>query len=505
MSSAFFHHVMKNFFAYFVFFGIVFFPCSARCAAGGTERPNFVVILVDDLGWADLGCYGSSFHETPRLDRMSREGLKFTNAYAASAVCSPSRAALQTGLCPARTGITDWIRGKFQGGVIPPDGRNPVGYVSDPKKPLLCPKNKLFLETEYLTVAEHLKANGYATGHVGKWHLGQEGHTPLDQGYDVNVGGCDLGQPPSYFDPYESNRPDYHIPKDSLPPRKAGEYLTDREADEAANFIRQHKDRPFFLHLAHYAVHTPLQAKKDRVEKYRAKLERMKAGGEEPLQKNAVYAAMVESVDDAVGTILDTLVEEGISERTYVFFTSDNGGLSGPTNNAPLRSGKGFPYEGGIREPLIVWAPGRVGAGAECGIPTITMDFFPTLCDLAEIPLPETDLDGMSIRPLWLGERSPEVEKIRNRTLFWHFPHYRGNDPASFPYSIVRHDGWKLIRFDDDDRIELYRLVDDPGEKKNVAGEHPEIVRQLVERLEKHLDHVGAKRVKPNPEYRKEK
>ena len=484
---------------------MVCFSLSVTLCAGQeekSEKPNIIFILIDDLGGTDLGCYGSVFHETPQLDQMAREGMQFTNAYAACAVCSPTRAAFQTGLYPARIGITDWIRSKFQGGIIPPDGKNPSAYVSHPTNRLLCPPNKLFLELEYPTIAEHLKANGYTTCHIGKWHLGQENHTPLDQGYDINIAGCDLGQPPNYFDPYESGQPNYLIPKEVLPPRKAGEYLTDREADEAVRFIREHKEKPFFLHLAHYAVHTPLQAKPELVDKYKAKLEQMRKDGAEPKQKNPTYAAMVQSVDEAVGRLLDTLQSEGIADRTYVIFTSDNGGLVGPTDNTPFRSGKGFAYEGGIREPLLVWAPGRIAAGTKSDVPTITMDMFPTFCDLAGIPLPQTPLDGLSIRPL-LDQKNPEyVSKFVERPLFWHFPHYRGNDSKSSPYSIARLGDWKLIRFDDSEVLELYNLREDISESNNLAETKADIVQKLAKLLDDHLDSVGAKRVKPNPNYR---
>ncbi|MGL6196037.1 MAG: sulfatase [Thermoguttaceae bacterium] len=472
------------------------------------KKPNLVVILVDDLGWADLGSYGSVFHETPNLDKMSQEGMRFTNAYAACAVCSPTRAALQTGLNPARVGVTDWIRGKFQGGVIPPDGKNPQGYVEDDKRMLFCPKNKLFLETEFLTIAEHLKANGYKTCHIGKWHLGQDEHTPQLQGYDINIAGCDLGQPPSYFDPYESGRPLYEIPKDVLSPREKGEYLTDREADEAVKFIRQNKNEPFFLHLAHYAVHTPLQAKMPLVEKYKHKLAHMKSEEIKTDQTNAVYAAMVESVDDAVGRILDTLVEEGLAENTFVIFTSDNGGLLGPTCNAPLRSGKGYPYEGGIREPFIVWAPGRVKSGTESEMPVITYDIFPTLCDWAGVGLPDLPLDGLSISPVTnpnndSEKNRAELEELTERPLVWHFPHYRDDTLPVTPYSVIRVSNWKLIRYYENEEPELYNLENDPAETTNLAGVEKEVASRLQRQLDEQLDQLGALRVKPNPAFQK--
>ena len=230
-------------------------------------RPvNFVIILVDDLGWMDLSCQGSKYFETPHIDRLAAQGMRFTNGYAACAVCSPTRAAVQTGRYPARLGVTDWIRARFQGGEIPADGKNPTQYVGGPNQALLCPPNALFMELDELTLAEALKPAGYVSCHVGKWHLGQQDQFPEKQGYDFNHGGCDLGQPPGYFDPYESKQKYYAIP--NLPPRKEGEYLTDREADEAVAFIRANKDRPFFLNMCHYCVHTPLKAKKDVIAIY---------------------------------------------------------------------------------------------------------------------------------------------------------------------------------------------------------------------------------------------
>ncbi len=303
---------------------------------------NFIIILVDDLGWTDLTCQGSKYYETPHVDRLAAQGMRFTDGYAACAVCSPTRAAVQTGRYPGRVGVTDWIRSKFQNGIIPPDGKNPTEYVGG-KRPLLCPPNPLFMELDEFTLAEALKPAGYVSCHIGKWHLGQIDQFPEKQGYDENYGGCDLGQPPNYFDPYQSKREFYQIP--NLPPRRTGEYLTDREADEAVGFIRRNKDQPFFLNMDHYCVHTPLQAKKDVTDKYNAK--------PKTNQKNPVYAAMVESVDDSTGRIMAVLDELKLTDRTVVIFTSDNGGLMGPTNNAPLRSGKGFPCAGGIRVPLI--------------------------------------------------------------------------------------------------------------------------------------------------------
>ena len=293
----------------------------------GARPPNVILILVDDLGWTDLSCQGSKYFETPSIDRLAEQGMRFTNGYAACAVCSPTRAAIQTGRYPARVGITDWIHARFQGGKAPPPDKKLPEYVGNPKEKLLCPRNPLYMELDELTIAEALHTAGYVSCHIGKWHLGPEPWFPEKQGYDLNLGGCDLGQPPSYFDPYQSNRPDYRIP--NLKPRHPGEYLTDREADEAVGFIRSHKDKPFFLNLCHYAVHTPLMAKKELIDKYEAKARTN--------QKNAVYAAMIQSVDESTARVMAVLDELKLAENTVVIFTSDNGGLLGSTDNAPLR------------------------------------------------------------------------------------------------------------------------------------------------------------------------
>ena len=457
----------------------------ADAAGNGRRPPNFVIILVDDLGWTDLGCQGSTYYQTPQIDRLAAHGMRLTNGYAACAVCSPTRASIQTGRYPARLGVTDWIRARFQGGIIGPDGKSPSGYTGGPSQKLLCPENALFMELDEITLAEALKPAGYVSCHIGKWHLGQEAHFPEKQGYDVNIGGCDLGQPPGYFDPYKAKQPLYAFP--NLPPRKAGEYLTDREADEAVAFLRAHKDKPFFLNMCHYCVHTPLQGKKDVVAKYNA---RPKTN-----QKNAVYAAMVESVDDATGKILAALDELGIADRTVVIFTSDNGGLLGSTDNAPLRSGKGFPYEGGIRVPWIVRWPGAVKPGSTSSVPVSSIDILPTLLELAGAPLPkDRPIDGLSLVPLL--KQSGTLDR---RDLFWHYPHYR------FPRGTLRHRAFGRLEADQvvpGRRVELYNLADDLGERNDLAASMPEKVRQLDARLTAWTRSVGAKMPKANPNYR---
>ena len=449
--------------------------------------PNFVVILVDDLGWTDLGCMGSTYYETPHIDRLAAEGILFTNGYAAAAVCSPTRAALLTGRYPARLGVTDWIRPWWVIGRLSPEDRNPTEYVGGPNDKLLCPPNAFFMKLGEITIAELLKPAGYVTAHIGKWHLGQEPHYPTKQGFDINIGGCDLGSPPRYFDPYQTRRQGEIVSIPTLPPRKEGEYLTDREADEAAAFIRANKDRPFYLQVWHYCVHTPLQAKPEVEKRYAEKTPTH--------HKNPTYAAMIESVDDAVGRILATLEECGLSEKTLIIFTSDNGGLLGPTDNRPLRLGKGYPYEGGIRVPWIARWKGVITPGQRSDVPISTIDVLPTVAELAGVPLPgDRPIDGKSLVPLLIRKG-----EFPERALFWHFPHYRGE---VVPYSVVRFGSWKLIRFYEDDRWELYNLEADLGETTDLSLTQPEKLRELKQIMEEFLRETGARLPRPNPNYR---
>ncbi len=449
-------------------------------------RPNFVFILIDDLGWADTACYGSGFYETPNIDRLAAHGMRFTNAYAACAVCSPTRAAVMTGRYPARLGVTDWIRSRFQGGDIPADRKNPTQYVGRANRKLLCPPNALWMESEEVTVAEALKPAGYVSCHIGKWHLGPDDWYPDRQGFDYNIGGCDFGQPPTYFDPYH-RKGQGDIP--TLKSRRQGEYLTDREADEAVHFIQEHKDDPFFLYMAHYAVHTPIQAKADLTAKYEGKTATN--------QKNAKYAAMIESVDDAVGKICATLEKEKLADNTVVFFTSDNGGLVPVTDNAPLRSGKGYPYEGGIREPLIVRWPGAVRPETVSDEPVTSVDYLPTICEAAGIPLPtDRAIDGVS---LVKHLKSAGTQSLDREAIFWHFPHYRGRDVV--PYSIVRAGDWKLIKRYEGKTFELFNLKDDLSERHDLAATRSEKVQELDAMLKRWLERTGAKLPKPNPDY----
>jgi len=451
----------------------------ARCRRSPAPRgPNFVFILVDDLGWRDVGFMGSRFYETPNIDRLAAGGLVFTRPYAAAAVCSPTRASILTGRYPARIGITDWIRARRDGGVIGPDRKNPSGYDDDPAFELLTPRNALFMELGEVTTAEVLKKAGYATGHVGKWHLGPDEFLPVGQGFDFNAGGADIGHTESYFDPYLNEG----APIPSLAPRREGEYMTDRLSDEACDFIRANKDRPFYLNLCHYAVHAPLQAKDSDVARFK---EKAAVDG----QKDPVYAAMIKSVDDSVGRVIGVLDELGLSEQTCVFFFSDNGGLHTATDNAPLRMGKGFPYEGGIREALAVYWPGTVMARRRTPAIVASIDFFPTILGLAGLGLPKgRTIDGLDFSGVIKGFR----EFLPERDLFWHFPHYWSGDRVR-PWSAIRSGDWKLIRFYEDSRHELYNITVDKSETNDMAALRPDVVGPLSLKLDAWLKETGAK------------
>jgi arylsulfatase A-like enzyme len=429
--------------------------------AADPAKPNFVVIFIDDMGLSDLGCCGSKFYETPRIDRLAAEGMRFTTAYSACTVCSPTRAALMTGRNPARVGITDWI----------PGHRRPYAKLS-PAKILHD------LPAAEVTLAEALKPAGYASAAVGKWHLGGEGSLPTDHGFDVNIAGDHRGQPPSYFAPYK-------IP--TLTEGPQGEYLTDRLTTEAVKYIEAHRDKPFLLYLPHYTVHTPLQAKPELVAKYKAK-----AKPDDP-HKNAVYAAMIEDLDTGVGRILDKLEELKIADRTVVIFTSDNGGLMSSTTNLGVRAGKGSAYEGGVRIPLIVRWPGVVKAGTTADEPVITMDLTATILDIAGVA-PPAPLDGVSLAGRLKGGPPPARDN-----LYWHYPHYHPG--GATPHSAVRVGDEKLIEFYEDGRLELYDLKADPLEKQNLAETRKDRAAELRRRLEDWRKSVNAAPPTANPDY----
>ena len=455
------------------------------------SRKNTILILIDDMGWMDLGCQGSSFYETPRLDRLAQEGMRFTDAYASCPVCSPTRASIMTGKYPATVGITNFIGGRASGQLLS------APYLDH-------------LPHEERSLATVLGEGGYSTWHVGKWHLGDEGSWPEDHGFDVNIGGCDWGMPKSYFSPYGNPR---------LSDGPDGEYLTDRLTDEAVGLVKNRGDKPFFMYFCHYAVHIPIQSPPELVEKYRAKASALGLDTKNPFeegeplpfdkkrekrlrrrlfQSDPAYAAMVENLDWNIGRLLDALDEEGIADDTVVIFTSDNGGLAtnegSPTSNAPLSEGKGWMYEGGTREPMIVRWPGVTPPNSICREPTTTPDFYPTCLEIAGLPLvPEQHTDGVSIAPLLGGE------EFERGPVFWHYPHY--SNQGGSPGCSVREGDWKLIEFFEEDRIELYNLREDVGETRDLAKEKPETVKRLRDALAEWRVKVGAKVPEPNPDW----
>jgi arylsulfatase A-like enzyme len=456
------------------------------------DKPNILFILVDDLGWADLSFNGSQFYETPNIDKLAASGMVFTDAYAASPICSPSRAAIVTGKYPARLNLTDYIPGNQH-------------YGPHKNQKLASLPFKLQVDLEEYTIAEAFKDAGYHTFFAGKWHLGEEDkYYPQHQGFDINKGGNKTGTPAGgYFAPY--NNP-------QLEDGVEGEYLTDRLTDETIDFIRKNKDTAFFSFLSFYTVHLPMQGKPDKVEKYRNKLAQMNYDEEEFVktgetyhkqwQNMTHYAAMVESLDENVGRLLQVLEQENLSENTIVVFTSDNGGMATsnrtdniPTTNLPLRAGKGYLYEGGIREPLIIQWSGKIEAGSSADFPATGTDFYPTLLDLTGIQLkPEQHQDGISLKPLLEGR------KMDGRPLFWHYPHYSGG-LGGRPSGAIRSGDYKLIEFYEDNRVELYNLKNDISEKTDLAKSQPEKAEELKQLLHQWRKDVGAQMPFPNPAY----
>jgi len=453
---------------------------------------NVVFLLVDDLGWTDLGVFGSRFYETPNVDRLAGEGMRFTNAYAAAPVCSPTRASILAGKYPARMRTTDWFGADRAGPLLPAE------YV--PQLPL-----------EETTLAEAFAEAGYATASIGKWHLGGRGYAPEDQGFGLNVAGDEWGAPPTYFFPWKNpDSPGWGRPLD-LEGGQPGDFLTDRLTDEALRFIEDRRDVPFLLYLSYYAVHTPLMTKPELEQKYERKRDalpphegpRFEPEGpreNRQVQDHAVYAGMVQSVDESVGRILARLEELGLTDRTAIVLMSDNGGLStsegSPTSNLPLRAGKGWLYEGGIREPMIVKWPGAVMGGSMCREPVISTDFYPTLLEMAGLPArPTQHEDGLSLVPLLRQEG-----KLERDALFWHYPHY-GNQGTT-PSGAIRRGDLKLIEYFEDDRVELFDLSRDVGERHDLSTERPEEAHQLRERLAQWRTEVGAAMPRgPNPEF----
>ncbi len=462
--------------------------------SASSTQPNIIFILIDDLGWRDLSCFGSAFYETPNLDRLRERGMMFTDAYASCPVCSPTRASVQTGRYPARVGVTNYIPGDAEGRLLE------------------APYIHRLHRSEY-SIARALGAAGYNTWHVGKWHLGGEGYWPEDHGYDVNVGGCHWGMPGNgYFSPWG-------IP--TLEDGPEGEYLTDRLTDEAINLVRNNDGAPFFLHMAYYTVHVPIQAKQEHIERFRQKrsdmglddIDEFEEGEHFPcshkrdrrvvrrlVQSDPEYAAMVWSMDENIGRLLDAVDEAGESDNTVVFFTSDNGGLAtaegSPTCNSPLSEGKGWMYEGGTREPLLVSWPGVTRPGTTCAEPVTTPDFYPTMLEMAGAdPIPEQHCDGVSLVPLLAGE----AEALDREAIFWHYPHY-GNQGGT-PGCSVRSGDFKLIEFFEDGRLELYNLREDIGEEHNLAGEEPDRAEHMHEMLRQWRRDICARLPRPNPDW----
>ncbi len=460
--------------------------------ARASDRPNVVMILVDDLGYMDIGANNpQTFYETPNIDRLAASGIRFTDGYAANPVCSPTRYSIMTGRYPSRVDATNFFSGKRSGRFLP------------------APLNDR-MPLEEATIAEALKDGGYTTFFAGKWHLGpDEDFWPDKQGFDINKGGYSAGGPfkaGKYFSPYGNPR---------LTDGPIGEHLTARLAEETATFIRQHKDGPFLAYLAFYSVHTPLMAPKDLVAKYEAKAKRLglvdrEAFADEEqvweeakprrvrqLQAHATYAAMVESMDAAVGRVLNTLDELQLTENTIVCLTSDNGGLStsegSPTSNLPLRGGKGWLYEGGIREAFLIRAPGVTKAGTTCEVPVVSTDFYPTLLDLTGLPpRPQQHLDGKSLVPLLRGGKS-----LDRPSIYWHYPHY--SNQGGFPGGAIRSGDWKLIERFEDGSTQLYDLASDLGEQTDVSDRQPELVAEMKNDLHRWYHEVDAKLLQPKP------
>ena len=457
------------------------------CQEKPATPPNFIFVLVDDLGWADIGAnWPETFYETPHIDRLARKGIRFTQAYSAHPVCSPTRAALMTGKHPNRVNITDWIPGFDRGADI---------------RPIQTPKIAHELALEEETIAEKLKEKGYNTYFVGKWHLGEEAQFwPEYQGFDQNIGGWSVGAPQlkpgvsnGYFSPYGNPR---------LADGPEGEYLTDRLTDESIRLMNQSRNNPFLLYLSFYTVHTPIQAAEKHIGKFEAKKRILKEevdavpfrkegeGLTKLIQDNAAYASMVAAMDENVGRLLQELENAGLSDNTWVILTSDNGGLStlftegAPTANGPLRAGKGWCYEGGIRVPLLVAGPGIPTRGVVEESPVISMDFFPTILSLAGVE--HVHQDGKSLVPLLTG--SGQIDRDE---LFWHYPHYHGS--AWKPGSAIRKDDWKLIYTYEDTKAELYDLAGDPSETTDVSAQFPDRVEALRALLDKRLEETGAR------------
>ncbi|HMQ42791.1 MAG TPA: sulfatase [Mariniflexile sp.] len=470
----------------FLIVGLVVSQLSCKTA----KKQNFVFILVDDMGWADLGYTGSTFYETPNIDALSKSSIQFSNAYASASICSPTRASILTGKHPARLQITDWIPGD-----------------DNQDRKLIGPKDLDALPLEEVTLAEILKQQGYNTFFAGKWHLGDEGLLPQNQGFDVNLGGFHKGQPPGgYYVPYKNPY---------LPDGPEGEYLTDRLTTESIKFLDTIKDKPFLLYLSYYTVHTPIQANTKYIDKFKHKLKTMDtlmpsdrnegSAITKIVQRNPEYASMVYALDENVGRLIKKLKDEGLYENTTIIFASDNGGLTTieaglnyerPTAVVPLRGGKGWLYEGGIRVPLLIKPAHYNSVAHVVSEPVISHDFFPTMLSLANITSEKNmEIDGVNLVPLLIGN------KIDRKEIFWHYPHYHASGWT--PGAAIRQGEWKLIEFYETGIVELYNLSDDISEKNNLATKYPERVSALQQRLHELQNAMNANKATLNTNLKK--
>ncbi len=485
---------------------LLLFAMNLHLSGQKTSKPNIVLIYADDLGWADLTCYGSTFYETPNLDKLAKEGVQFLNGYATAPVCSPSRASLMTGKYPVKTGITDWITGRQAG-----------GQAKSYEKMIAKPIN-YNLALEEKTLAEYGLKNGYQTFFAGKWHLGEsEQYWPERQGFEINIGGFSKGSPVGlvndtvggFFTPYKNPR---------MTDGPAGEYLTDRLADECVNFLNTTTDQPFLMVYSLYAVHNPMQAPTALVNKYKQKQKDLrinqdsifrkdeawmapeKSWKQRVVQSQPVYAAMVENMDTNIGKIMRKLQEMGIADNTMVIFTSDNGGLStsegSPTTNFPLRAGKGWMYEGGIRVPFIIKWPGQSSKNHLSDIPVQTADIFATCIKAMGEKTNPKEIDGKPIQYLIKNPKNAS-----KRSLYWHYPHY--SNQGGKPSSAILQYPYKLIYNHEDKSYELYNLKTDQSEQQNLSGIQSKISKKMSAQLQQWFTEVNAVFPDQNPKYLK--
>ena len=472
------------------------------------KKPNVILFLIDDLGWSDLSLTGSKFHETPNVDRLAKEGAFFSDAYAASSVCSPTRASILTGKYPSRIKMT------YISGTSGPKG---PGYQ------LNAPKIVGNINSKDITLAEALRSHKYKTVHIGKWHLQNhtdkgKTHYPEKHGFDINIAGFRMGQPGSYYFPYKSERhPNTNVP--GLEDGKEGDYLTDALTDQAIQFIRKNKAQPFFINFWYYSVHTPIQAKKEKLQKYTEKAKRLgldpKPNKGIPVwqsrarseQSSPAYACMVESMDENIGRLLETLKQENLENDTLIIFFSDNGGLSTgsggnmPTSCLPLRAGKSWLYEGGIRVPLVLRMPGKIKPGLRIKEPVISTDLYPTILDLLNLPaMPTQHRDGKSLKPLLNGKK----ETMDREALYFHYPHYHHINSMG-PSGAIRMGKYKLIEVFETRKIELYNLEDDIGEQNDLVDKRPKVKERLLNSLHQWQKKSGADLPEINPDYLAEK